>query len=358
MVKSQEGKTHMPGTDRRARTVVFVIGLWAAGEASAGLNLLRNSGFENAMGQSAVSWRLTGMGTKGGRVIVIADPEQAHSGARCVRLDTTGGYALLRQGYGAPWCATVYPGKRQRYLLTVFARGEQASLILRVISYGDKIAKGAKRPGRVLFPVTSEWRQYRLAVTVPEGATHLLAFVGVMAGAKGPLFLDDVALHDAREAQVRFLPSKEQLVTRVTGHWLRHEREIPPDDPLAAEVRVYAQADPDGKPVLRGDLPRLDNDFGIWRASTAKLAEGDYTVRVGIKDGTGETLGEYEDWFERRVFDWMVNPRGYGDDVPAPYTALETKGRAVEPWGRRYGFAPAACPTHSCRRARSFSLRP
>jgi len=187
---------------------------------SAGVNLLRNPGFENATRQSVISWRLTGLGTKGGRMTVVGDPGQAHSGAKCLRLDTTGGYAMVRQGYGAPWCASVYPGKRQRYLLADFARGEQSRLILRVFCYGDKIVKGAKRPERVLFPVTSDWRRYSTAVTVPEGTTHLLVMVGTMAGSKGPLFLDDVALHDAREAQVRFLPSREQLIARVTGHWL------------------------------------------------------------------------------------------------------------------------------------------
>ena len=332
-------------TKRRWAGIVLVV-LWlGTGKgATAGVNLLRNPGFENATGSSAVSWALTGMGTKGGRMAVVADAAQAHAGAKCIRLDTSGGYALLRQNYGAPWCPSVYPGKRQRYLLTVFARGRQSKLTLRVLCYGDKIAKGAKRPPRALFPITSEWRRYTTAVTIPDGTTHLLAVVGMMAGAKGPLFVDDVALHDAREAHVRFLPSREQLIARVTGHWLRHARKVPPEYPLAADVRVFAKADPKGKPVLRGDLPKLADDFGIWRASTAKLPEGDYTVRVRIKNRAGQTLGEYEDWFQRRVFDWMRHPRGYGDDVPAPYTPLKVEGNAVAPWGRRYGFDAHGLP--------------
>jgi hypothetical protein len=66
------------------------------------------------------------------------------------------------------------------------------------------LAAGAPARGidmtNVVRGVLSGAELHGLLVTVPEGTTHLIAFVGAMAGSKGPLFLDDVALRDARRA--------------------------------------------------------------------------------------------------------------------------------------------------------------
>ena len=136
----------------------------------------------------------------------------------------------------------------------------------------------------------------------------------------------------------RFLPSLERLaVVMDYTAWAKKTGYI--GGAPKAETRVYRKGEEDGKPVLEGVLTEFKDNKGTWRHSTKDLPEGNYLVTVKVTSPTGDVIAEHDDWFEKRIFDWMVNKRGVGKDVPTPYTPLVVKGNEVQPWGRRYRFA-------------------
>ena len=55
-------------------------------------------------------------------------------------------------------------------------------------------------------------------------------------------------------------------------------------------------------------------------------------------DASGKEIARSTDWFEKRVYDWLANPVGVGEKVPAPFTDLRARGRQIECWGRTYTF--------------------
>ena len=141
----------------------------------------------------------------------------------------------------------------------------------------------------------------------------------------------------------RFLPSVERLAVVVDyTAWVKKSGHV--GDSPKAEIRVWRKESQDGEPVLTGTLETFHDNQGTWRHSTEKLAEGDYTVNVKVRTPGGDLLADYDDWFEKRIFDWMVKPRGVGEEVPTPYTPLVVAGNEVKPWGRSYRFAPTGLP--------------
>ena len=165
----------------------------------------------------------------------------------------------------------------------------------------------------------------------------------------------------------RFLPSLERLAVEVdVTAWLR--KMGAEDGAFQTEVTVCPKDSP-GKPVIRWtcdgfkrgkgvwrpsatDQPKgkysvpvrvTGSGKAVWRASTRDLPEGEYTVRVRVSE-SGKELIVHDDWFEKRIFDWMVHKRGLTEEAPAPYTALEVDGASVRPWGREYRFAPTGLP--------------
>jgi hypothetical protein len=309
--------------------------------AQASDNLASNPGFENATGTHVVDWREYTYGTTGGRLEVIHDLAQARSGNKCVCFDSRRGYCCLMQGWGAPWDPGVYPGKRQQYLVKVHAKGTDCRLLVQLCIYDAKGERPKATPKdfqtEFRFPVTAQWQEYVQPFSVPEGTTHLNLIVGGAAGNKGLLYVDDVGLYDAREAKVRFLPSKERLVVTVDPTYLRWAKHLASDAALSAEVAVYAKKAQAAVPVVKETFA-VETGRSVRKLSTESLSEGDHTVQVVIRNSAGEHLGREDDWFEKRIFDWMTHPRGIGPEVPAPYVALVAKDREVRPWGRRYGF--------------------
>ena len=141
----------------------------------------------------------------------------------------------------------------------------------------------------------------------------------------------------------RFLPSLERLAVVVDyTAWAKKSGQA--TEAPTAEIKVFRQGGEAGKPVLEGVLKEFKDNKGTWRHSTADLPEGNYSVKVKVTSAKGEAIAEHDDWFEKRVFEWMKNPRGVGEAVPEPYTPLAVEGNTVKPWGRSYRFAPTGLP--------------
>jgi hypothetical protein len=70
--------------------------------------------------------------------------------------------------------------------------------------------------GPAAQPVTGEWAEYAREFVIPAGVNnHVNLALYLAEDERGPLFLDDVSLHDERFADVRFLPSVNRLVVDV-----------------------------------------------------------------------------------------------------------------------------------------------
>jgi len=111
-----------------------------------------------------------------------------------------------------------------------------------------------------------------------------------------------------------------------------------------ADILVYRKEDiKKEKPVLKGILKEFKDNKGTWRHSTKELPEGEYVVKVKVT-ANGETLIDYDDWFEKRIYEWMKNKRGTGDRVPPPYTDVKTDKMSIDIWGRRYTFSHTGLP--------------
>lgn len=141
----------------------------------------------------------------------------------------------------------------------------------------------------------------------------------------------------------RFLPSFERLAVSVDyTAWVKNTgfTQVTP----VADISVFKKEDvKNEKPVLKGTLKEFKGNKGVWRHSTKALPEGEYTVKVKVT-ANNETLIDYDDWFEKRIFDWMVNKRGTGDKVPPPFTELKAEKNSIDIWGRRYTFSRTGLP--------------
>jgi len=141
----------------------------------------------------------------------------------------------------------------------------------------------------------------------------------------------------------RFLPSLERLAVLVDyTAWARKVGYV--GSPPAAEIQVWPKGQEAGGPVLQGELKEFEKNRGTWRRSTRDLPEGEYTVKVTVRAPNGDELVAHDDWFEKRIFDWMKNKHGVGEKVPPPYTPLVVRGTSVRPWGRDYRFGKTGLP--------------
>jgi len=140
----------------------------------------------------------------------------------------------------------------------------------------------------------------------------------------------------------RFLPSLERLAVVVDyTAWAKKMGAV--QSTPTAKIQVFNKGREDGKPLFEGELKEFENNRGVWRHSTKDLPEGEYVVKVKVtlRD---DVLAEFDDWFEKRIFDWMVKKSGVGDKVPVPFTPLEATSSSVKPWGRRYEMNRAGLP--------------
>lgn len=141
----------------------------------------------------------------------------------------------------------------------------------------------------------------------------------------------------------RFLPSLERLAVLVDYTAWAKKTGATSVNPTA-EIKVFKKGDEAGQPVIQGTLTEFKNCQGTWRGSTKDLPEGEYVVKVKVQGGGGAVLADYDDWFEKRIFDWMKHPRGVGDAVPELYAPLTTKRREITLWGRTYAFGADGLP--------------
>lgn len=135
----------------------------------------------------------------------------------------------------------------------------------------------------------------------------------------------------------RFLPSLERLAVLVDYRaWAKKTgySGLP-----VAEIKVWKKGEEDKEAICQGVLTEFKDFQGTWRVSTKKLPEGEYAVKVRVfTPGRKELLAEHDDWFEKKIFPWMKNPCGVGEEVPGPYTPLQVKGNQICPWARVYSF--------------------
>jgi len=141
----------------------------------------------------------------------------------------------------------------------------------------------------------------------------------------------------------RFLPSRERLAVEVDYTAWAKKTGYAGQAPTA-EVQVFRKGQESAPPVLEGVLADFRANRGVWRASTRDLPEGEYVVKVKVLAGKGEVLVDYDDWFEKRIFDWMKRPRGVGDEVPELYQPLVVKGSTIDLWGRNYCLGATGLP--------------
>lgn len=139
----------------------------------------------------------------------------------------------------------------------------------------------------------------------------------------------------------RFLPSLDRLAVQMDATaWLK--RAGIEDGNFKAEIKVTPKDSP-GKVVLQGTCDEFEKGKAVSRYDTKNLPEGEYTVQVRVTE-KGRELAVHNDWFEKRIFDWMVNKRGIAEEVPAPYTPMKIDGASIKPWGRDYRFGKYGLP--------------
>jgi hypothetical protein len=139
----------------------------------------------------------------------------------------------------------------------------------------------------------------------------------------------------------RFLPSMDRLAVQIDATaWLK--RAGVEDGSFSADIKVYPKDSPE-KIVLQGECGSFEKGKAVARYSTKDLPEGEYIVEVRVSE-KGRELAVHNDWFEKRIFDWMVDKRGIPDEVPAPYTPLKVEGTGIKPWGRNYIFGVNGLP--------------
>lgn len=136
----------------------------------------------------------------------------------------------------------------------------------------------------------------------------------------------------------RYIPSRERLAVVMNYIALSAKKRVA--RPLA---RITVKKKDDIEPFLTGEFRDFLNGEGTWRHDTGCLSEGEYTVDVDLYDGETKIASE-TDWFEKRHLEWLENPVGCGDDVPAPFTPLKISGRSIMPWGRTYTFDRMGLP--------------
>lgn len=149
----------------------------------------------------------------------------------------------------------------------------------------------------------------------------------------------------------RFLPSLERLAVIIDYTAWAKKTGITKISPVA-EIKVFARGKEKGKPVFEGILNEFKNNKGVWRHSTKNLSEGEYIVKVKVKAGK-ETIEDFQDWFVKKEYKWMVNKSGTGDKVPPPYTELKTERNSIYLWGRKYTFSPSGLPSQFISQGRN-----
>jgi hypothetical protein len=216
------------------------------------------------------------------------------------------------------------------------------------VTVGTDRKEATVAPGKVEEVVLGRGQRLRrynqLALEVSDGAGRRLFFLERAVHVPSPRMVKRVApAIPLVYVFPRFLPSIERLAVLVDyTAWAKKTGYV--GKPPRAHIQVFPKGEKAGKPVLAGTLEQFRDNRGTWRHSTQALAEGDYVVKVKVTAGKGEVIAEHDDWFVKRIFDWMRKPRGVGERVPTPYTPLKVDGNAVSPWGRRYAFAPTGLP--------------
>ena len=332
-------RAYLCGMVMLVATTACAAGLFSS--VSEGGNLFQNGDFEKHVGDDLSNWRETTFGSTGATLTVINDNLAAWSGNTCVRLEAPRGRIGVMQG------SRMFPGKH--YVASFYARGSgEVAMSLHLykrVGYhlkGVALPKGYKK--RFVFDVSEHWQRYAAEFTGPEGVHSLN--LSIHTYGKGPVYIDRASLVYAHPATVRFLPSVETLVVEIDAGVVKRDRPAEAGaSGLKAEVAVCRGEAGRGKPVVRHTVSGFKDYKAIWRWSTENLPEGDYTVRIRIRNARGEILAEDSDWFKKKIFEWMKRKPWQSDEVFPPYTPLEAQDNRISPWGRQYTFGESGLLT-------------
>ncbi|MCD6360635.1 MAG: LamG domain-containing protein [Armatimonadetes bacterium] len=110
-------------------------------------------------------------------------------------------------------------------------------------------------------------------------------------------------------------------------------------DRLAGTLAVIGA---DGAVVRRQDLPAFNDAQEVFAwIGTADIPPGDYILRAAVTAPGADDLVAETQCVVPDEPDWWDNHLGEEDVVLPPFTAIETHGLTVSPWGRDYDFTGA-----------------
>ncbi len=147
------------------------------------------------------------------------------------------------------------------------------------------------------------------------------------AGTEVPAGLVPMKVH------AKILPTKEKIIAEVR-HWL--------DDDTRSELTGTAE--------LVGPTPLAPVSFTLGEHTANAeltfdhLTEGDYKLRVSLKNDAGEIVDEAEDKFFVPANEWLGNTIGISDTPPPPFTAIEASASSISFLGREYLLGPSGFP--------------
>jgi len=167
------------------------------------VNFLKNPGFED-LNSTGHPLYYTINSTYRGRLTVVEEKENVHSGKRAIKMETTeesvaDSFQLIGW-YPAEFCYQVFPDTT--YELSAWAKGEGKFYVTCYIYNKEhKMIKPAYyKPDKP--DLTSQWKKYKTIFTPPEG-TAGIAFVIRLDGKGAWAYVDDVCLKEVEE-EVRY----------------------------------------------------------------------------------------------------------------------------------------------------------
>lgn len=296
-------------------------------------NLFKNGGFEKSAGNDLSNWMETSHGTTGGTLTVISDDLAAYSGNQCVKIEATKGVIGVMQG------SRIYPGKK--YVASVYARGNGRLImnlpLYQLVGYHLKSLKPEGFQHRYIFEVTENWKKYTVEFTGPE-EVHSMN-LSIHTPDRGPVYLDDASLAYFHPATVRFLPSAEKIEVYLDiTPFVKNPVQGKNLSESKAEIKLYRKDEGKNIPFISRTVSGFNDGTAVWACSTKDFPEGEYIVTISIKDSKGAVLAEDDDWFKKKIFEWMKNKPWISEKVPEPYTPLKAENDCIEPWGRKYVF--------------------
>lgn len=193
------------------------------------------------------------------------------------------------------------------------------------------VAPGRERPVALAVPLPME-------AGSPEAGDYTLRFLLQLTSAgAAPLTCADLTspftVAPQLEVAVRkYFLAEAKVVAEVSTPGLQ----IPRAD-ARLQVRLCANG---GDVVTEKAVESLPEEGPVQvEFPTAALDPGEYEVVAVVTDAAGHEVAVASSAFTRPEGpSWLGSPEGLGEEVLAPWTPVQAKGRVVNVWGRSYEF--------------------